>query len=216
MDLVGVALSIAAILILLWFGLARPDSVKELWVAWAFWTVGFFGCIGLGLVKLDKMLNFTRLFMIIAGGGAIVALYAGANFAYGAATGQLNEFAFAEPLLSFSVGVTEELFFGIFLLGVLITWLGFHPMFAITVSALVHAFYHVPNWGVSPTLLLFFGCFMAARMVYVYAFSYVGTLLVAHGSWNFLLAKGFTVQNFDDFKSQILMGVRRVWGLLAR
>jgi len=181
-DRVGVALAFAALLILLYFGLTVNTFVQDLWVAFAFWMAGFFGTVALGLARLSKSLNIKQLFTIFVGTGLILVCFFGISTAYGMIP---QDIFIAEKALSFGIGVSEELFFGVFLLSILINYLGLDRIISIVLSAGLHSFYHIPQWGINPLQLsLFFICFFVARSVYVFVFPKVGVLLGAHGFWN--------------------------------
>ena len=175
-------MSIASILILLYFGLSNPAFISDYWVAFAFLFVGFSGSI-MFFTKRTTLLTFNKLFMIGVFTGLTLMSFAGINYAF--ALAQQQDIMITERLSSFAVGVAEELFFGIFLLGFLINWLRFNPVFAIIISSGIHSVYHVPAWGSdAPLLMLFFMCFVVARSLYVFVFPKVGMLLGAHGLWN--------------------------------
>jgi len=181
-DRIGLILSLTAILILLYVGLLTPGLARDLWVAYAFWMAGFFGSLLFGFTRRDK-LRFGTIVLVVIFIALILAAFFAINTAYSVALS--GETMVTERLLSFAVGVSEELFFGIFILGLLINWVGFNPVLAIVLSAAGHAAYHIPNWGGDPFLLsLFFISFMVARAVYVFAAPYVGVLVGAHGFWN--------------------------------
>lgn len=183
-DNVGMLLSVASIMILLYFGLAMPNLAKDLWVAFAFWMVGFGGSLGLGIVQRSKQFNLSIFISMIVAIGFILIVFTAMNYVYFSLPTSQDVFL-ADRLLSFAIGVCEELFFGVFILGVLINWMGFHPVFAIVVSSGVHSIYHIPNWHSSLSLtFLFFMCFVVARFVYVYFLPKVAVLLGAHGFWN--------------------------------
>lgn len=181
-DRVGLTLSIASLLILLYFGLTVTSFMQNLWVAFAFWIVGFGGSLGLGLARRSSGLTLKLLFETGLISGVIMTMFFFVNLGY---SGLPSEIWLGEKLVSFAIGVSEELFFGVFLLSILIIWLKVPPPLAIIISAGSHAWYHVPNWGFNPALItLFFISFVAARTVYVYFFPKVGALLAAHGFWN--------------------------------
>jgi hypothetical protein len=185
-DVVGVGCSLAAILILLFYGLTTPEFAQDLWVAFAFWIIGFTAALGLGITKRGSAFSFLGLFKISLVAGLIIIIFEGVNFAYFTLTPQ--ELISGGQLVGFAIGVSEELFFGVFLLGILINYLQLHPIIAIIGSAAVHTFYHTPNWGMNPQLMmLFFSCFFIARTIYVFVFPKVGVILAAHGVWNFLV-----------------------------
>jgi len=182
-DRIALMLSLAFIMILFYFGLAIPNFVKDYWVAFGFWIVGFFGSILTGITKRTVALSLSNV--IVTGGmiGLLILVFAGLNIVYG--TVQAQEIMFGQKLLSFAVGIAEELFFGIFCLGFVINWLRFPSVLAIFVVSGGHALYHVPNWGANPPLLmLFFTCFVMARSLYVFVFPKAGMLLGSHGVWN--------------------------------
>jgi hypothetical protein len=181
-DRVGVALSFASLLILLYFGLTVTDFVQNLWVAYAFWTVGFFGTFALGFARRSQALTLNSMFAIFVGTGLILLCFFGISTVYG----QLpHDVWLANKAVNFGIGVSEELFFGVFVLSLLINWLGVDRIIAILISAGVHSLYHVPSWGTDPLQIsYFFIAFVAARTVYVFMFPKVGVLLAAHGGWN--------------------------------
>jgi membrane protease YdiL (CAAX protease family) len=182
-DRVALALSLAAIMILLYFGLANPGFFQDYWVAFAFWIVGFFGSLLLGFTKRTAQLSFNNLVMIGVMTGALLGIFLVLNIVYG--INQPQEIQLSSKFLSLAIGISEELFFGVFIIGFLINWLGFPAVIAILVSAGSHSLYHIPNWGANPQMLmLFFACFAIARSVYVFIFRKVGMLLAAHGIWN--------------------------------
>ncbi len=181
-DRVGVALAFAALLILLYFGLTVNTFTQNLWVAFAFWIAGFFGTMLFGLAKRSQSLNLKGLFSIFVGTGLILVMFFGVSTVYGLMP---QDLFIAERALGFGVGVCEELFFGVFILSVLINWVGLDRIIAIIISAAVHAFYHVPQWGFNPfQISLFFVSFVVARSIYVFFFPKIGVLLGAHGFWN--------------------------------
>jgi hypothetical protein len=181
-DRVGVALAFAALLILLYFGLTVNTFFQDLWVAFAFWMIGFFGTVTLGLARLSKSLNLRQLFTIFVGTGLILVCFFGISTAYGMIP---QDIFIAEKALGFGIGVSEELFFGVFLLSILINYLGLDRIISIVLSAGLHSAYHIPQWGINPLQLsLFFISFLVARSVYVFLFPKVGVLLGAHGFWN--------------------------------
>jgi hypothetical protein len=180
-DRVGLALAAASIVILLYMGIASPGLAQQLWVAFAFWGVGFF--YALVFCKKSKAFSFSSITLVLIVIGLLLAVLSTINFAYAS-----MEFQLTGNLLSFAIGVAEELFFGIFLLGLLISFVGVHPVIAILISSGSHALYHIPNWGSDMKLLLmFFISFTAIRTVYVFFFPKVGVLLGAHGIWNWLV-----------------------------
>ncbi len=182
-DVIAVLLAVASLLILLFFGLSQPEFFKSYWVAFAFWLVGFPASMMMGLVQMEKALNIKRIMIIFLGAGFIILVFTGLNLGY--AQSQPQDLWLSDKLVSFSVGVCEELFFGVFLLGLLINFAHFHPLLAIGISAAAHSVYHVPNLGSDPKLLtLFFLGFFIARCVYVYLYQKVGVLALAHGAWN--------------------------------
>jgi len=184
----GLSLSIASILILLYFGLSNPAFISDYWVAFAFWFVGFSGSI-MFFTKRTTLLTFNKLFQIGVFTSITLLAFSGVNYAF--ALAQKQEIVITAHLSSFAIGISEELFFGVFLLGFLINWLRFNPVFAILISSGVHSVYHVPAWGNNPMLLmLFFTCFVFARSLYVFVYPKVGVLLGAHGLWNLGLRPG--------------------------
>jgi hypothetical protein len=181
-DRVGLSLSLGSILILLYFGLTNPAFISDYWVAFAFWLTGFTGSI-LFFTRRTMALNLDKIVMIAVMASLTMLAFAGINVAYAMLAGQqiFIDLAFT----SFAFGVAEELFFGVFLLGTLINWVGLNPVLAILISSGVHSFYHVPTWGQNPMLLmLFFTCFVVARSLYVFVYPKVGFLVGAHGFWN--------------------------------
>ena len=183
-DRAGLVLSIASILILLYYGLAMPQFTYDFWVAFAFWAIGFFGSLYMGLTKRSASITLQSIFTTTVMIGVIIIVFAGINTAYGIAT--QADVLIADKLLSFAIGVSEELFFGVFLLAILINWIGIPPLLAILLSAGSHAWYHVPNWGSNPLLLMVFVLsFTVARFIYVFVAPKVSVLLGAHGIWNF-------------------------------
>lgn len=183
-DRVGIALSISAILILFYFGLLNPQMFQTHWVAYTFWMTGFFGSISLGLVRRTKIFSLSALLNIGMWTGIIIIVWAGLNYSYATAI-EASTTLVSLKMESFAIGICEELFFGVFLLGILINWIGLHPILAIPLTALSHAVYHVPQWGVDFTLVaLFTIVFIMARSMYVFCFPKVGALLGAHGFWN--------------------------------
>jgi hypothetical protein len=183
-DIVGLTVGLAAILILLYFGVLRPSVLLETWAAYAFWAIGFFGSLGLGLVKRTKTLTLTRGVEILMFTGIILAVFLSINIAYTGLQGDILSIT-SNKVFQFAIGVSEELFFGVFLLGILINWLNLQPALAVLASAAVHTVYHIPNWGAEPhLLLLFFVSFAVARAVYVFLYPYVGVIVSAHGFWN--------------------------------
>jgi hypothetical protein len=182
-DVVALAFAVAALLILLYNGLVAKSFVQTYWVAFAFWLVGVPGSFALRLVSPAKQLSLNTVMAVVLGSGLILAVFAGLNTAY--ANLGPGELWLSDRFLSFSIGICEELFFGVFLL------LRLPSIVAIVASSAVHAGYHVPNWGASPMILaLFFISFLVARCVYVYFFPKVGVLLAAHGLWNFVVSGG--------------------------
>lgn len=127
--------------------------------------------------------------------GLVVLVFSGVNYAYA----QLPQDVWSERLGTGSVGIAEEIFFGVFLLGLLINWLGLNSILAIVLTAATHATYHYWIYGTNLTVMsLFFVCFVLARAIYVFVFPKVGLLLGAHGLWNFLVAGGGLVKKVGD------------------
>lgn len=181
-DRVGVALAFAALLILLYFGLTVNTFFQDLWVAFAFWMAGFFGTVALGLAQLGRNLNLKRLFIIFVGMAFILVCFWGISSVYGRIP---QDIFLGEKVLSFGIGVSEELFFGVFILIASIRFLGLNRIIAIVLSAGLHSAYHIPQWGINPVQeSFFFVCFLAARFAFVFLFPKVGVLLGAHGFWN--------------------------------
>ena len=185
-DIVAVMISIAAGLLLLFFGLSDPELAKMLWVAYAFWGTGFFASLALGLIRHTTAFNFTKMVIGVAITGAIIMVYYGINTVYVNVHGlQLLE---SSKLLSFAIGVSEELFFGVFILGILINYAGLNRIIAVLASAAIHTGFHTIAWGLEPSLLwVFFTCFTISRAIYVLAFPRVSVILAAHGVWNWLV-----------------------------
>jgi len=180
-DRVGLALSVAAIIILFYVGIASPGLAEQLWVAFGFWAVGFF--YALVFFQKSKVFSFTSLFLILLMIGVLLGILSTINFVYASLDVEVTG-----SFLTFAVGVSEELFFGAFLLHLLIRFLDVHPAIAILVSSGAHALYHIPNWGADTNLLLvFFISFAAIRTTYVFFFPKLGILLGAHGIWNFIV-----------------------------
>ena len=189
LDMLGASAAILALLVLLYFGLASKSFSQTYWVAFAFWIVGFIGSYVLGFFKPSPRLSLNTLIGVFVGTGLIIAAFTGLNVAY--AQMKPQDLYLTDRLLSFSIGVCEELFFGIFLIGMLTTLIRLPNMVAIIASSGVHTVYHVPAWGTNPmTLSLFFVSFLIARAVYVYFMPKVGVLLAAHGLWNFAVTGG--------------------------
>jgi len=181
-DTVAVALSITAIVILLYYGIAIPGLATQIFVAFCFWLTGFF--YAMVFCKRTKILSFGTIFTtVVFVALAIVGLYA-INVAFGLMLP--NEVYVSQKLLSSAIGVSEELFFGVFLLCVMINFLQLNPVIAIIISAGVHTGYHSINWGTDPKImLLFFACFVSIRTMFVFVWPKIGLLLGAHGIWNF-------------------------------
>lgn len=180
----GMILSLSAIMILFYFGLANPNLFETLWVAFAFWITGFVGSIYLGLVGRTKGLSFNHLLRMGAYTACGLLVFAGFNYSY-AILMQASVTGVSSMLMSWAIGISEELFFGVFALGALTSMMGLPRLFAIILTSASHALYHVPTWGMNPSLLiLFFFCFAVARSLYVYVFPHVGMLLGIHGFWN--------------------------------
>lgn len=181
-DTVAVALSVASIVILLYYGLAIQGLATQIFVAFCFWMAGFF--YALMFCKHTKILSLATIFTtLVFVGIAIIGLYS-INISFGLLAPQ--EVLASQKLFGFSIGVCEELFFGVFLLCVLINWLHLHPVISILISAGSHSWYHSVNWGTDPKLLLlFFFCFVFVRSLFVFAWQKIGLLLGAHGIWNF-------------------------------
>jgi len=183
-DRAGVMLSIASLVILLYFGLSSPSFFQDYWVVYAFWMTGFTTSFFFLARKGQTFTSgsFLKISIFIA---IILLFFALANFAYASFTEQ--QIMLGEKLLSFSIGVSEELFFGVFLLTVLINY-GFWPgsrIIAILVTSGIHSLYHVPAWGSNPQLLiLFFVCFAFMRSIFVFYLNKVSVILGAHGFWN--------------------------------
>ena len=194
-DLVGLGLSIAAGLLLLYFGLGFENFARDYWVAYAFWVTGFFGSIFLGFAKRSRSIKPKTLVGIFLGIGVIVLAFSGINFAYS----QKPLDVWSERVGSGAVGVSEELFFGVFLIGLLINWLHLNKLVVVVASAGVHSIYHIPTWGSNVAVLsLFFVSFLFARAMYVFLFPKVGMLVGAHGLWNFLVSGGAVVKHVND------------------
>jgi hypothetical protein len=180
-DRVGLALSVASIIILFYMGIASPELAQQMWVAFGFWFVGFF--YALIFCKRAKLFSFGSLFLTLVMIGLLLGVLSTINFVYASL-----EVVITGNVLSFAVGVAEELFFGIFLLDLLINRVGANPVVAILLSSGSHALYHIPNWGSDSSLMLvFFISFTAMRTVYVFFYPKVGILLGAHGIWNFMV-----------------------------
>ena len=184
-DRSAVVLSIASLLILLYFGLSNPMFFQDYWVAYAFWMTGFtFSFFFLARKsKTATLQSMVKIGFFIA---IILLFFVGANIAYASFTEQ--QIVLADKLVSFAVGVSEELFFGVMLLILLINftmWPLNNRIFAVLITSGVHSLYHVPKWGQNPQLLiLFFVCFAFARSVFVFYYPKIGVLLGAHGFWN--------------------------------
>lgn len=184
LDFVGMAFSFAAILILLFFGLTSGSFAPDYWVAFAFWFIGFFGMVF--MVQRSKSFNIHNLFIIAVGTAAILVAFFGLSWGVNQIPGDLLP---ASKLVNFAIGVSEELFFGVFCLTALINWMAAHPLVAIGATSIGHALYHIPTWGADPVqLAYFFTAFFIARTVYVYMAPYVGVLVGAHGIWNFIVS----------------------------
>jgi membrane protease YdiL (CAAX protease family) len=184
LDRISIIISVAALVILLYFGISNPEYFRAYWVAYAFWLTGFFGSITLGLTRRSKTLSLQSFISTAVITGLIITSFYLVNYGFAALAPQ--DIIGSDKLIHFANGVAEELFFGIFLLGLLINWIGFPPLFAVIVSAGVHALYHVPNWGYNPTIMLFFVCFTIARVIYL-LYPKAGILLGAHGLWNLVV-----------------------------
>jgi hypothetical protein len=186
-DRVGIALSIASLLILLYFGLTVESFAKNYWVAYAFWIAGFLGSNLLGLTRRSVKVSLKSVLGIFIASAFIILIFTGVNFAYAHTQDVWN----AERLGSVGVGIAEELFFGVFILGLLINWLNVPRLLAVLATAIGHACYHIPQWGFDPGVItVFFICFTIARAVYVFFLPKVGVLLLAHGGWNWLVSPG--------------------------
>jgi len=184
-DIAGVGLSVTAVAILFFFGLQQPNLFKELWVAFGFWFVGFFGSYFLGIVHRTRIFTLAKLLSIGIMTGILIIIDLSIQYAFEIAV-QGSVAILSAKLMSFAIGVSEELFFGIFLLGILINWLQLNPALAILISAGSHTFYHIPNWGSNPIILtIFFIGFLISRSIYVYIFPKAGMLLGWHGILNF-------------------------------
>lgn len=185
-DRVGLALWLGALLTLLYFGIGKPELYQEIWVAFAFLFVGFVGSYTLGLTKFSSKFKIENLFVMGVLVAVIIGLFFAANIVYSSTVPQ--ELIPTDKLLAAAIGIAEEIFFGVFVLGLLINILGVNKVGAIIASALAHAVYHIPNWGTDPKILaLFTFCFVASRSIYVYVFPKVGLLLAGHGFWNWLV-----------------------------
>lgn len=186
-DLVAMILTLIAFSVLLFSGLAQPQLFRDLWVAYAMFSAGFFGSFALGLVTPpQKMMLGNMLQIVFYATIGVVAIFviqlSYGIFAPGSGLGEL----LVKPL-EFSIGVAEELFFGVLLLGILVRMVMLDPVLSVLITSGVHTAFHIPNWGQSPMLLLmFFGCFTGMRLIYVLFYHKVGVLLLAHGGWNFL------------------------------
>lgn len=184
-DRAGVTLSIASLVILLYFGLSTPSFFKEYWVAYAFWMTGFTFSFFF-LARKGKTLTLPKLTSIAVFASIILLFFTASNYAYGKLTGQ--QVIFADKMRSFAIGVSEELFFGVTFLVFLINftvWPFTNRIVAILTVSGVHSWYHVPNYGSNPYLLiLFFVCFVFMRSVFVFLAPKVGVILTAHGFWN--------------------------------
>lgn len=147
----------------------------------------------------SKTFDFKRTMEILLFAGVIFVAYFGLNQAYGFMQGQ--EIFSNDALISGAIGVCEELFFGVFLIGVSINLLHLPPLVAIFGTSGIHAFYHVPNLGFNPMMLaLFFACFVVARTIYVFILPKAGVILTAHGVWNFAVAGGqIVIPKLEDF-----------------
>ena len=188
-DIVGLGFSLGSIAILFYFGLMFPAFFQTYWVAFGFWIVGFFGSYFLGIIQPSKLMTFNKILGIAVMTGLLILIDFGIQTVFAVAVQGTTMDMIATKALSFSVGVSEELFFGIFALGILINWMGLHPFLAILISAVGHTFYHVPNWGANPFLLcMWFLTFLVMRSLYVYVFPKAGMLLGWHGIFNFGVA----------------------------
>lgn len=185
-DVVAIVISVAAIVVLLYYGITVPALASNMWVAYAFWFTGFFGSLFLGITKRTKWLTPKMLLEIVFFTAIILGVFMAVNMFYTTAIEGDILSSLPGKALAASIGVSEELFFGVFLIGLLVNWLRVPPAFAVIVSAGVHTAYHVPNWGANPTLLmLFFLSFAIMRTIYVFVCPYVSILLAGHGIWNF-------------------------------
>jgi hypothetical protein len=181
-DKVAMILSVSAIVILLYFGLADPSLIKEYWVAFAFWFVGF--TYAMLFTKKARGLSLTSFLTIGIFAGLIMGMFAGISFV----TAKM-EIVSSDQTLAFAIGISEELFFGVFLLCMLIR-IGFNPVVAILISSGSHTVYHVPKWGANiPQLWFFFACFTVMRSIFVFAYPKIGVILSAHGFWNLLVGE---------------------------
>ena len=184
-DRAAIFMSMAAILILLYFGLAYPTFTYDYWVAFAFWTIGFFGSLFLGITKRTTALSIPKLLTTAVFTAILLVIFIVINEVYAVAV-EAQQVLIAEKLVSAAIGISEELFFGVFLLGLLINLLSFPRFISILASSGVHTYYHVARGGFDPLLLwVFFMSFTLARTVYVYFWPRVSIILGAHGFWNF-------------------------------
>ena len=194
-DLVGLGLSVAAVLVLLYCGLSFENFARDYWVAYAFWVTGFFGSILLGFAKRSRYLKLKKFLFIILGIGVLVLAFSAFNFGFA----QKPQDVWGEKAGSAAVGIAEELFFGVFLIGIAINWLHVNRIIVIIGSAAIHSAYHIPQWGINPTIeALFFVSFLFARALYVLVFPKVGMIVGAHGVWNFLVSGGAVVKHISD------------------
>jgi membrane protease YdiL (CAAX protease family) len=181
-DRPAIALSLSAIIILFYFGLSEPSLYMDLWVAFGFWMVGFFGSYLLFTAK-SKAFTFQRLLEMGLMTGTSIGIMAVINYSY-AILVQASTTLVTLKLMNFAIGISEELFFGVFLLTALMR-IGFHPALAILGTSIIHSIYHIPNWGANMGLLLLFTIsFIIIRTVFVYFYPKVGFLLGVHGFWN--------------------------------
>lgn len=182
-------------MLLMYFGLSFQNFAANYWVAYAFWVTGFFGSLLFGFAKRSKIIKATTLITVCAFVGIIVLAFSAINFAYA----QVRMDVWSERLGTSAVGVSEEVFFGVFLLGLLINWVSFNKILAVVISAGVHSAYHIFVYGTDLKVLsLFFVSFIFARAVYVFLYPKVGVLVGAHGLWNFLVSGGAVVKQVGD------------------
>jgi len=179
-DFLGLGLSFLAICILFYYGLVY-GFIQELWVAFGFWFVGFFGSYFLVVTQRSRMFNLYTLITTSLMAGVLIAIDLGLQYAFAIAT--RSSIDFGAKLMSMGIGISEELFFGIFALGFLINWLHFPSPVAIIISSASHSWYHAPQWGTNPILLTtFFVGFLVTRSIYVYLFPKVGCCWVGMDS----------------------------------
>lgn len=186
MDRLSVIAAVASFVILMEYELLANIPLPEFLTLAIFWCIAFPGSIAGKIVVLEKGMNFRHMVPLVIAVSMGLLVFSSINLVFGLF--QAGSIYWASRIVSAAVGVIEELFFGVFGLGVLIK-AGLPPPPAIVLVSAAHTCYHIPHWGANPLVLgVFFLCFCGVRFVYVYWFQHTSTLLLSHGLWNWLVS----------------------------